>query len=78
MTNPLLELRKILNPTHAEYIGTITAKDHPEYRVQLNGTSGPVLCTAQAQYNIGQTVIISNQEIKRPTPSGGAHYVIQI
>ncbi|WP_313043799.1 hypothetical protein [Acinetobacter sp.] len=70
MSNPLFELRKLLNPTHVELIGTITSSSHPEYRVQVDGGSGPVLCTSGTVYNIGQRVFISNQQILRPAPSG--------
>ncbi len=70
MSNPLFELRKLLNPTHVELIGTITSSSHPEYRVQVDGGSGPVLCTSGTSYNIGQRVFISNQQIIRPAPSG--------
>lgn len=70
MSNPLFELRKLLNPTHVELIGTITSSSHPEYRVQVDGGSGPVLCTSGMTYNIGQRVFISNQQILRPAPSG--------
>ncbi|WP_180102215.1 hypothetical protein [Acinetobacter sp. YH12126] len=70
MTNPLFELRKLLNPTHVELIGTITSASHPEYRVQVDGGSGPVLCTSGATYNLGQRVFISNQQILRQAPSG--------
>lgn len=70
MSNPLFELRKLLNPTHVELIGTITSVSHPEYRVQIDGGSGPVLCTSGTTYNIGQRVFISNQQVLRPAPSG--------
>ena len=70
MSNPLFELRKLLNPTHSELIGIITSESHPEYRVQVDGGSGPVLCTSGTAYNIGQRVFISNQQILRPAPSG--------
>ena len=70
VTNPLFELRKLLNPIHAEYIGTITSVRHPEYRVQLDGGSGPVLCTSGTAYNLGARVFIANQIILRPAPTG--------
>ena len=70
MSNPLFELRKLLNPTHVELIGTITSVSPPEYRVQIDGGSGPVLCTSGTIYNLGQRVFISNQQILRPAPSG--------
>lgn len=70
MSNPLFELRKLLNPTHSELIGIITSASHPEYRVQVDGGSGPVLCTSGTAYNIGQRVFISNQQILRPAPLG--------
>ena len=70
MSNPLFELRKLLNPTHIELIGVITSASHPEYRVQVDGGSGPVLCTSGTIYNLGQRVFISNQQILRPAPSG--------
>lgn len=70
MSNPLFELRKLLNPTHIELIGTITSASHPEYRVQIDGGSGPVLCTSGTTYDLGQRVLISNQQIIRPAPSG--------
>ena len=80
MTNPLFELRKLLNPTHAEYIGTITSVKHPEYRVQIDGGSGPVLCTSGTSgtsYNLGARVFIANQVILRPAPSG-SHSQIEV
>lgn len=70
MSNPLFELRKLLNPTHVELIGRITFVNHPEYRVQVEGGSGPVLCSSGVAYSIGQRVFISNQQILRPAPSG--------
>ena len=70
MSNPLFELRKLLNPTHVELIGTITSASHPEYRVQIDGGSGPVLCTSGTTYDLGQRVFISNQQILRPAPNG--------
>lgn len=78
MTNPLFELRKLLNPTHAEYIGVITSKDHPEYRVQIDGGTGPVLCTSGTPYNLGQRVFVSNQTILRPAPTTGTHSEIEV
>lgn len=70
MNNPLFELRKLLNPAHAEYIGTITSVKHPEYRVQIDGGSGPVLCTSGTTYPLGARVFIANQVISRPAPTG--------
>ncbi len=70
MNNPLFELRKLLNPTHAEYIGIITSVKHPEYRVQIDGGSGPVLCTSGTTYNLGARVFVANQVILRPAPTG--------
>lgn len=77
MNNPLFELRKLLNPTYAEYIGTITSVRHPEYRVQVDGGSGPVLCTSGTAYNLGVRVFIANQVILRPAPSG-SHSQIEV
>lgn len=68
--NPLNELRNLLNPQHAEYIGTIQSADHPQYKVLLVDGSGLVLCTSNVKYNTGQRVFIQNQEIKRPAPLG--------
>lgn len=77
VNNPLFELRKLLNPTHAEYIGIITSVKHPEYRVQIDGGSGPVLCTSGTNYNLGARVFIANQVILRPAPSG-SHLEIEV
>lgn len=66
-----------VNPTHAEYIGTITSVKHPEYRVQIEGGSGPVLCTSGTTYGLGARVFIANQVILRPAPSG-SHSEIEV
>jgi len=77
VTNPLMQLRKLLNPQHTEYIGIIQNAAHPKYKVLLIDGSGMVLCTSNTRYEVGARVFISNQTILRPAPLG-EHSEIEI
>lgn len=75
MSNPLLELRKLLNPQHVEHIGTIQNANHPNYKVLVGDDSGLTLCTSNVPYNVGAKVYFSNGEIKRPAPNKPITYI---
>lgn len=64
MSNALQRLIDLL-PTAAEFVGTITSEDHPNYKVVVVGGSGLNLCTSTTRYNLGATVFVSDGEIKR-------------
>ncbi|WP_180005183.1 MULTISPECIES: hypothetical protein [unclassified Acinetobacter] len=64
MSNALQRLIDLL-PTAAEFVGTITGEDHPNYKVLVVGGSGLNLCTSTTRYNTGATVFVSDSEIKR-------------
>lgn len=64
MSNALQRLIDLL-PTAAEFVGTITGEDHPNYKVLVVGGSGLNLCTSTTRYNTGATVFVSDGEIKR-------------
>lgn len=68
--NLLQQFRNLMNPQHAEYIGTITSVSHPNYKVLVDDGSGLVMCTSNVAYNLGQKVFIAGGEIKRPAPTG--------
>ena len=74
MSNALQRLIDLL-PTAAEFVGTITSVDHPNYKVLVVGGSGLNLVTSSTRYNLGATVFVSDGEIKRLAPLGE---VIQI
>lgn len=74
MSNALQRLIDLL-PTAAEFVGTITSVDHPNYKVLVVGGSGLILCTSTTRYNLGANVFITDGEIKRLAPLGD---VIQI
>lgn len=68
--NLLQQFRNLMNPQHAEYVGTITSANHPNYKVLVGDDSGLVMCTSNVAYNPGQKVFIAGGEIKRPAPTG--------
>ena len=74
MSNALQRLIDLL-PTAAEFVGTITSVDHPNYKVLVVGGSGLNLVTSSTRYNLGASVFVSDGEIKRLAPLGE---VIQI
>ena len=74
MSNALQRLIDLL-PTAAEFVGTITSVDHPNYKVLVVGGSGLNLATSSTRYNLGASVFVSDSEIKRLAPLGE---VIQI
>lgn len=71
----LQALRDLINPKASEYIGTVTHADHPNYKVLISDNSGLTRCTSNSHYQVGDRVVISAQEIKRPAPTGA---VVQI
>lgn len=74
MANALQRFLDLI-PKSPEFIGTITFADHPNYKVLVVDSSGVVICTSSARYNLGDRVFIANNEIKRIAPAGD---VIQI
>ena len=67
MSNALQRLIDLL-PTAAEFVGTITSVDHPNYKVLVVGGSGLNLVTSSTRYNLGASVFVSDGEIKRLAP----------
>ena len=74
MSNALQRLIDLL-PKAAEFVGTITSADHPNYKVLVVDGSGLVMCTSSTKYAVGTRVFISDGEIKRTALDGE---VIQI
>lgn len=74
MSNALQRLIDLL-PKAAEFVGTITSADHPNYKVLVIDGSGLVMCTSSTKYAVGTRVFISDSEIKRTALDGE---VIQI
>ncbi len=74
MSNALARLIDLL-PKNAEFVGTITFADHPNYKVLVVDGSGLVMCTSSTKYETGKRVFISGNEIKREALDGE---VIQI
>ena len=64
MSNALQRLIDLL-PAAAEFVGTITSVDHPNYKVLVVGGSGLNLVTSSTRYNLEANVFVSNGEIKR-------------
>lgn len=64
MSNALQRLIRLL-PKAPEFIGAITSENHPNYKVLVIDGSGLVMCTSTTRYNLGATVFISDNEIKR-------------
>ena len=69
MSNALMRLMALM-PKAAEFVGTITSSNHPNYKVLVSDDSGLVMCTSQVVYKTGDRVFISNNEIKRSAPQG--------
>ncbi|SPL71734.1 hypothetical protein [Acinetobacter stercoris] len=64
MSNALARLIDLL-PKDAEFVGTITSADHPNYKVLVVDGSGLVMCSSNTRYTVGNRVFISGSEIKR-------------
>ena len=69
MSNPYARLLSLI-PKKAEFIGTVTYADHPNYKVQLMDSSGLLLCTSTTEFKVNARVFVAGTEIKRSAPIG--------
>ncbi|MPW43383.1 hypothetical protein [Acinetobacter guerrae] len=59
-----------LIPKESEFVGTVQAVDHPNYKVLVIDGTGLVACTSSATWSIGSKVFVRGQTIVRAAPNG--------
>ena len=74
MSNALSRFLDLL-PKTPEFIATVQSADHPNYKVFVVDGTGLVLCTSSTQFNVGDRVYISGNEIKRSAPTGVVYQI---